>query len=100
LENIVFYRYYLAGVTLQNCYSTIHVTFIKIGNFIQVRDLKHKQIVSLLQGSATEHNDETYHSSVQRMSLGKALKGVGITRRDTGVSGHERHNLIFPQLRN
>lgn len=46
----------------------------KTVNFIRIRALNHRQFVSLLEESETEHRDIGFHTAVRWLSLGKVLK--------------------------
>jgi len=64
-------------------------TVMKLVNFIQTRELNHRAFISPLQDLDAEHTDVPYYSNVRWLSLGKVLKGVEMTKRNTKILGCE-----------
>ncbi|XP_074501494.1 general transcription factor II-I repeat domain-containing protein 2A-like [Sebastes fasciatus] len=54
----------------------------KTVNFIRARALNHREFVSLLEESETEHCDIGYHTAVRWLSLGKVLKSFWDLRKE------------------
>jgi hypothetical protein len=86
---------YLPGATLQNSYSIDPCDFYETWEF-----QASKQIISLLQDSAIEHNNEKCHTSFQWMSLGKPSMMWQLQEEILTFLDMKDLDLIFQQLKN
>lgn len=73
------------------------MSLTKTVNFIRAKALNHRQFVSLLEETETDHQDLSYHTAVRWLSLGKELKSFWDLREEIQEMSVRKGHAI-PQL--